>query len=291
MAFDWKKWLPLIFGGGTAAAGVLGTRAQTGALNKAQETQKESTERALKLLAGMWALQYGNMAPYRAAGTAALPQLLKMSKVDPGIVMPPSAGAQAPAGAPSGDASLAAVLRSAGIDIPGLGGSGGLQTALSTAPQFTDIPFKGDASLGGRLMGGVGTGASLAGLAGKVGLGTKIGAFGGPLGLAIGAGAGAGIGALSKLFDNNNADKDFASAGINRVSDWTWNTLMPAIKRGEISPDEGQQAFERVFGTWETSMRNQPGFDKGVAEKSVQSQRGYFAPFFEQINALKGRRA
>ena len=284
MAIDWGVWGPLILGGAGVGAQIYGAKSQAGAMDKATEANAEAAKRAISLLAGQWALNYGNQAPYRALGTSAMQNLSRFPAFK-GIDF--SAFPKTPdQGAPTSPA-LADVFRSAGIPVPGGGGApGGLAAALEGQPQFGDISTKGIQSRGSRILGSALGGAG-------IGMGAK--ALGGALmspalsaaTLGMAPVAGAAIGAIRGAFDNNNPDKNFASEGINRVSDWTWNTLMPAVKSGQISPQDAENAFNDVWGKWETSMIQTPGFNKDVAAKSIASQRQYFQPFYDEINRLK----
>lgn len=277
--FDWDKWLRLIFGGASTAAGIVGGVKQAGAIDKATEYNAQAAKDALALMAGMFALEYGNKAPYRAAGTAALPKLMAMSGLD-GSTLPKTPDQGAPMAK-----SLADVFRSANIPLPSGAGGPGLAGALSGQPGFDDISTKGINSRMGQVLGGV-TGGVGGGAAAKGLMGAFMGpAAGATLGMAPLAGA--AIGGLKGLFDNNNSDKNFASEGINRVSDWTWKTLMPAVKAGQVSPQDAEAAFNEVWGKWENSMKGVPNFNQGVYDRSVASQRQYFQPFFDQINQLK----
>lgn len=269
--FDWAKWLPLIIGGVGTGAGVVGGIKQANAAGRAVEYNAQAAKDALALMGGMFALEYGNKAPYRALGTAAIPQFAAMSGLK-GFTPPLTPDQGAPM-----SPSLAAIFKSANIPLASFGG-GGLGGAMALQPDFSDISTKGINSrlgqMAGRAVGGAGLGAT----AGSIvpGVGTAIGAAGGAL-----------YGGLSGLFDNNNADKNFASTGINRVSDWTWNTLMPAVKSGQISPQDAENAFNDVWGKWESSMKQVPNFNQDVYNRSVATQRQYFNPFFEEINRLK----
>jgi hypothetical protein len=282
--FDWAKWLPLIIGGAGTAAGIVGGVKQGQATDKAIEYNAQAAKDALALMAGMFALEYGNKSPYRAAGTAALPKLMGMSGLD-GSKLPLTPDQGAPM-----SKSLADIFRSANIPVPagagGSGGGGGLGAALAGQPKFDDISTKGIHSrLGGVVggaLGGFGAGSMAAGVE-KAFLGPALSAALGPATLGIAP----AVGAIAGLFDNNNSDKDFASTGINRVSDWTWKTLMPAVKAGQISPQDAEAAFNEVWGKWEGSMRGTKSFNSGVADKSIASQRQYFQPFFDQINQFK----
>lgn len=270
--FDWAKWLPIIIGGAETGAGIIGGIRQTNAANRAQEYNAQAAKDALALMGGMFGLEYGAKAPYRAAGTMALPALLSKSGLTGQLPLTPDQGAPM-------SPSLAAVFKSANIPLPaGTTAAGSLGAAMEMQPEFGDISTKGINSrlgqMGSRALSGAGLGATVGNIV--PGVGTLVGGA-----------AGALYGGLSGLFDNNNADKDFASTGINRVSDWTWNTLMPAVKAGQISPQDAENAFNDVWGKWESSMKNVPNFNQGVYDRSVATQRQYFQPFFNEINRLK----
>ena len=284
MAIDWATWGPLILGGAGVGAQIYGAKSQAGAMDKATEANAEAAKRAISLLAGQWALNYGNQAPYRALGTSAMQNLSRFPAFK-GIDF--SAFPKTPdQGAPTSPA-LADVFRSAGIPVPGGGGApGGLEGALAGQPQFGDISTKGIQSRGSRILSGALGGAGVGGAAKFLGGALMSPALSAAT-LGMAPVAGAAIGAIKGAFDNNNPDKNFASTGINRVSDWTWNTLMPAVKSGQISPQDAEAAFNDVWGKWETSMSQTPGFNKDVAAKSVASQRQYFQPFFTELSKLK----
>ena len=285
MGIDWGEWLKVLIPAGVSAgAGIYGASKQSGAIDKATEANAEAAKRAISLLAGQWALNYGNQAPFRWLGTSVMPNLSRFPAFK-GIDFShmPKTPDQ---GAPTSPA-LADVFRSAGIPVPGGGGApGGLEGALAGQPQFGDISTKGIQSRGSRILGGALGGAG-------IGMGAK--ALGGALmSPALGAAtlgmapvAGAAIGAIRGAFDNNNPDKNFATEGINRVSPWVWNTLMPAVKSGQVSPQDAENALNDVLGKWESSMANTPGFNKDVLQRSVTSQRGYLQPFYDEINRLK----
>ena len=276
MPIDWATWGPIITGAATAGANIYGAAKQSGAMNKATEANAEAAKRAISLLAGQWALNYGNQAPYRALGTSAMQNLSRFPAFK-GINFSqfPKTPDQ---GAPTSPA-LADGFREAGIPVPGGGGvPGGLQGALAGQPQFGDISTSGiNSRLGGAAKGalaGAGTGAALGSV--LPGFGTAVGAAGGAI-----------IGGAKGLWDTNNPDKNFASTGINRVSDWTWKNLVPAMQSGQISPDDAEKAFNDVWSKWEGSMRSTPGFNTGVADKSIASQRQYFQPFYDEVNKLR----
>lgn len=287
MPIDWGTWGPLILGGASVGANLYGAAKQAGAMDKATEANAEAAKRAISLLAGQWALNYGNQAPYRALGTSAMQNLSRFPAFK-GIDFSqfPKTPDQ---GAPTSPA-LADVFRSAGIPVPGGGGApGGLEGALAGQPQFGDISTKGIQSRGSRILqGALGGGFGGSTVAGAGNLASKA-LLGGALRFSTPwmAAGGAALGAIRGAFDNNNPDKDFASTGINRVSDWTWNTLMPAVKSGQISPQDAENAFNDVWGKWETSMAKTPGFNKDVAASSSATQRQYFQPFFSELSRLK----
>lgn len=92
---------------------------------------------------------------------------------------------------------------------------------------------------------------------------------------------------LPSFFGGNNPDKNFASNTVNQLSNWTWNTLMPAVKSGQVTPDQALQSFNQAWSTWENTLRSTPGMDSGVIERSISSQRQYFQPFFTEIDKLR----
>ena len=159
--------------------------------------------------------------------------------------------------------------------LPGASGDTG---SVYGSPGFSDIPTSGihgrASGVGGRAVTGAGIGAT----AGSIipGVGTAVGAAGGAI-----------YGGLAGLFDSDNADKSFATEGINRVGPWVWNTIVPAVKAGSMTPDEAEQAVNQVLGQWQKSMENTPGFNKDVLQSSVTSQRQYLQPFFDQMNQLR----
>jgi hypothetical protein len=222
----------------------------------------------------MYQTQRNDLAPYRAAGTNALANIQgwkpndpnrHLSKVDFSTFKPPP---MSPA---------LSKLSSTG---------GNAFSPEAPPPSFGDISTKGIHSRASGVLGGA-LGGFGAGMAGKAGLN----AFASPaLGAALGPatlGAAPAIGAIAGLFDNNNSDKDFATTGIQRVSDWTWKNLMPAVRSGQISPDDAENQFNNVWSQWEASMRNTPNFNSGVADRSVASQKQYFQPFFDQLNQIR----
>lgn len=278
--FDWAKWLPIIISGAGTGAKIVGGIKEGQATNKAIEYNAQAAKDALALMAGMFGLEYGNKAPYRAAGTLALPKLLGMSGLS-GAGLPKTPDQGAPM-----SPSLAAVFKSANIPLPaGTTTAGSLGDAMAMQPQFGDISTQGIHSRLGGVASGALTGLGIGGAAKGIGGALLSPAKGALLGPAMVAGP--AIGAIAGLFDNNNSDKNFASTGINRVSDWTWNTLMPAVKAGQISPQDAESAFNDVWGKWESSMRNVPNFNQGVYDRSVASQRQYFTPFFDELSRLK----
>ena len=288
MGINWGEWLKVIIPtAASAGAGLYGASKQAGAMDKATEANAEAAKRAISLLAGQWALNYGNQAPFRWLGTSAMPNLSRFPAFK-GIdfsQMPKTPDQ----GAPTSPA-LADVFRSAGIPVPGGGGApGGLEGALAGQPQFGDISTKGIQSRGSRILqGALGGGTGGASAAGIGNLASK-GLLGGALRFSTPwmAAGGAALGAIRGAFDNNNPDKDFATEGINRVSPWVWNTLMPAVKSGQVSPQDAENALNDVLGKWESSMANTPGFNKDVLQRSVTSQRGYLQPFYDEMNRLK----
>ena len=284
MAIDWATWGPIITGAAGVGANIYGASKQAGAMDKATEANAEAAKRAISLLAGQWALNYGNQAPYRALGTSAMQNLSRFPAFK-GIDF--RAFPKTPdQGAPTSPA-LADVFRSAGIPVPGGGGApGGLEGALTGQPQFGDISTKGIQSRGSRILGGALGGAGIGGAAKFLGGALMSPALGAAT-LGMAPVAGAAIGAIKGAFDNNNPDKNFATEGINRVSPWVWNTLMPAVKSGQVSPQDAENALNDVLGKWESSMANTPGFNKDVLQRSVTSQRGYLQPFYDEMNRLK----
>lgn len=262
----WEKWLPVILGGGAVAGQVLGTKAAVGSSDRAADLQYKSGQEQLNALLGMYGLERGDRAPARAVGLNALNTLQNWK--------------------PGGPNPMAKVdfsqFKPNTIDLPPqlsrLTTGGGNALVGNGTPTFSDLPTSG---IHGRPSGVAGRAATGAGL------GATIGSVVPGVGTAVGAGAGALYGGIAGLLDNNNADKDFASQGINRVSEWTWNTLMPSVRNGQIAPDDAERQFNQVFSSWENSMRNTPGFNSGVLQRSIDSQRGYFQPFFDEINRLK----
>lgn len=270
-----SKYLPLILTGGSIAGNVIGSKVQAGAIDKSAELQAQSAQKQLDALLGMYQTQRNDLAPYRAAGTNALANIQgwkpndpnrHLSKVDFSTFKPPP---MSPA---------LSKLSSTG---------GNAFSPEAPPPSFGDISTKGIHSRGqGALSGALG--GFGAGLAGK----TALNAFAGPaLSAALGPatlGIAPAVGAIKgALFDNDNADSSFATKGIQRVSDWTWKSLVPAVKAGQISPDDAQAQFENVWSQWQDSMKNTPGFNKDVLNQSITSQRQYFQPFFTTLDEIR----
>ena len=272
-----SKWLPLILTGASVGGSIVGSKIQAGSSDRAAELQSQSAQKQLDALLTMYGLNRNDLAPYRAAGTNALANMQTLgppSQWKPGstagkytsvpfsqfkpdqVSLPPALSRLTTAGSAGGNA---------------MGGSTG-------TPRFDDIPTAGIHSRLGGIGGNAMSGAGLGATAGSVvpGIGTAAGAAGGAM-----------YGAISGLWDNNNSDKNFATTGINRVSDWTWNTLMPKVRSGEVTPDDAEAQFNSVWSQWESSMRGTKGFNSGVADKSVSSQKAYFKPFYDEMAALR----
>jgi len=279
MGIDWASILPYLIGGGANAVGtVIGAKTQAGASDRAAELGYQSGQQQLSSLVNMYGLERGDRAPMRAVGLNALATLqnwkpgatnalkpVDLSKYKPNqIDLPPELRRLTTPGAGAGNALA-----------PGASGDTG---SVYGSPGFSDISQRGihgrAAGVGGRAVTGAGIGAT----AGSIipGVGTAVGAAGGAI-----------YGGLAGLFDNNNSDKDFAREGINRVGPWVWNTIVPAVKSGTMTPDEAEQAVNQVLGQWKKSMENTPGFDKDVMERSVTSQRQYLQPFYDQLNQFR----
>jgi len=301
------SWLvPLIVGGAGVAGGIYAANKQVGGLDKASDLQAKAAQDSLSAILQMWGIQRNDLAPYRAVGLAALKNLqnwnphdmqrTNMSLADLSkfsadkVTLPPGLAALAPGSGSTwgGSSSGGAAAPGGATGAPG-SPSGGLPGAPMTGPDFSDISTSGIHSRLGGVVGGalagLGVGAGVKGVGGALLSGAK-GALLGPAMV-----AGPAIGAIKGLFDNNNSDKDWASTSINRVSDWTWNTLVPAMKSGQISADDGLNAFNTVWGKWETQMTDPksgiPNFNQDVAQRSIASQKQYFQPFFTLANQLK----
>ena len=274
-----SKWLPLILTGAGIGGSIAGAKIQAGSSDRATELQSQSAQKQLDALLTMYGLNRNDLAPYRAAGTNALANMQTLgppSQWKPGstagkytsvpfstfkpnqVSLPPALSRLTTAGSAGGNAMM--------------GGPGG-------TPRFDDISTKGINSRAGILKNGL-TGAAS---------GAATGAqFGGPIGALVGGVAGGAISGFGGgLFDNNNSDKNFATTGINRVSDWTWNTLMPKVRSGEVTPDDAETQFNSVWSQWESSMRGTKGFNSGVADKSIASQKAYFQPFYSELNQIR----
>jgi len=290
MGINWASILPYLIAGGTSAAGqIIGAKTQAGASDRAAELGYQSGQQQLNALVNMYGLERGDRAPMRAVGLNALDALQKwdfkpgannalkpvdFSKYKPNTIdLPPELRRLTTPGAGAGNALA-----------PGASGDTG---SVYGSPGFSDISTSGIHSR----LGGVASGAlSGLGIGGTAGLGANTAAkvLGSSLKVTpLGWAAGPAIGAVSGLFDNNNSDKNFATEGINRVGPWVWNTVMPAVKAGSMTPDEAEQAVNQVLGQWEQSMRSTPGFNQDVLQRSVTSQRQYLQPFYDQLNQLR----
>jgi hypothetical protein len=279
MGINWASILPYLIAGGTSAAGqIIGAKTQAGASDRAAELGYQSGQQQLNALVNMYGLERGDRAPMRAVGLNALDTLqnwkpgatnalkpVDMSKYKPNTIdLPPELRRLTTPGAGAGNALA-----------PGASGDTG---SVYGSPGFSDISTSGihgrAAGVGGRAVTGAGIGAT----AGSIipGVGTAVGAAGGAI-----------YGGLSGLFDNDNSDQNFATEGINRVGPWVWNTVMPAVKAGSMTPDEAEQAVNQVLGQWEQSMRSTPGFNPDVLQRSVTSQRQYLQPFYDQLNQFR----
>jgi len=290
MGINWASILPYLIGGGANAVGtVLGAKTQAGASDRAADLQYQANQQGMSSLVNMYGLERGDRAPMRAVGLNALDAVQKwdfkpgannalkpvdFSKYKPNqIDLPPELRRLTTPGAGAGNALA-----------PGASGDTG---SVYGSPGFSDISTKGIHSR----LGGVASGA-LGGLGFGLTAGAGANALSGALGSAlkvtpIGWAAGPAIGAVKGLFDNNNSDKDFATEGINRVAPWVWNTIVPAVKSGSMTPDEAEQAVNQTLSQWEQSMRSTPGFNQDVLQRSVTSQRQYLEPFFTQMNQLR----
>lgn len=273
MGIDWGRMLPELIGAGASAGGqIAGAKIAAGGYEKAGQLQAQSAQQQLNALLGMYGLARGERAPHRAVGVSALNTLQNWK--------------------PGGQNAFAPVdlskFRPNQVDLPPqLSGmmTGGANAFSPGGGGFSDISTKGIQSRGSRIAGGALTGAGL----GMTGAGLGNAFVGGLTKFSMPwmAAAGAGIGAIKGAFDNNNPDKNFATEGINRVGPWVWNTVMPAVKSGQMTPEEAEQAVNQTLGQWEQSMRQVPGFNEGVLARSVASQRQYLQPFFDQINQFR----
>lgn len=265
-----SKWLPLILTGGSIAGSVIGAKTQAGASDRAAELEAQTAQKQLDAALMLYGTNRNDLAPYRAVGTNALAALQSFNPNDRNRTLPPvdfNKFKPDQISLPGGLARLGS---------PGLGGNALVGGGGGGPVNFSDIPTSG-------ISGGNALGRIAGGAAAGAGLGSVLPVFG----TAAGAAGGALVGGLRSLFDNNNADKNFATTGINRVSDWTWNSLMPAVRSGQITPDEAEAQFNNVWGQWEQSMRGTPNFNTGVLDRSIASQKQYFQPFFTELNQLR----
>lgn len=277
MAFDWKFWLPLIFGGAQTGASIAGAQAQKGALKEAQQLTAEQTEKALKLLAGMFSLRYQNLAPYRSIGQAALPQLAKMSKVP--FEMPP---ASSPGSAQS---ELDKVFSGAGL--AGLGSNQPTSLGSVLGQVQPAGPGRGAAigsgvtgTLAGMLAGGGIPGLANLPVSSGLGAAMGLGGWAGPIGIAAGVGAGALINRLTRA----GRERKTATSAAEGFSDWVWKDIVPIAQREGWDVGKLQSTLEqgkRDYSDWITQNIK----DTDVRSGSITSQFGYLDPDLQRLYA------
>lgn len=274
MPIDWERILPTLIGAGAQLGGnIYGAKTQAGSIDKAAQIGAQTAQQQLNATLAMYGLQRGDRAPLRAVGVNALNTLQNWKPGQQNALSPTNLSQFKPNQ----------------VDLPPQLSSmttGGAGNAFSP-PSFGDISTQGIHSrLGGvasGALGGLGFGGA-AKLGANAFLSPAKAAALGPISLA----AGPAIGAIKGLFDNNNSDKSFATTGIERVGPWVWNSILPAVKSGQMSPDQAEQAVNQTLQQWEASMRNTPNFNQDVLQRSVTSQRQYLQPFFDEMNRLKG---
>jgi len=284
MPFDFaaiNKYLPLIQTGLGITGNVLGSRAQTGAINQAGQINQQATNDAMAAILGLYDEGQASLAPYRNVGPAALNNLQRIANRGavpaPASVMP----------APTGNAMARFAGQSAAN--PLAGGTGSITNAM------------GRPSGGGAGKGLIGTGVGLGAAAGigAAGIGglTALGALGGPIGMGLGAAGGL----IASQFGKNNPYKASASKGIDEVSRNIWGTNTPGIPpeqltqgyvadaiHGRLPVAAAKQRINADLNEWVAGMRAN-GTPDSVLQQSIATQKQYLAPLKDIFARLEGQ--
>lgn len=278
MPFNFASIVPLIMTGANVAGNLLGSRAQTNALQNAGQIKQQATYDAMSQILSLYDQGRADLAPFRGVAPQALNRLQTLAGHTP-TPMPQQTGTTA--GRPMLSPSTA---------LNGLGVQNAVGAPGSVATQRAQSGSR-NALLGG-----------LGGAAGTVGLGLASGAmlgggagFGATLGLsALGGPIGLGLGALGSVigsqFGKYNPDKAAASRGIDEVSRQIWGTNTPGIPpeqltqgivadvmQGRKTKDQGKAEIYQALDSWVAGMKA-AGVDDKIIESSVASQKQYLAP-------------
>lgn len=268
----WPSWLvPLITTGASAAGNLIGAQKQSGAIDRAGQISQQATNDARDIILRLYDQGRGDLSPYANVGAPALNKLQSMAF-----------GGQVP--------SPATV--NTGQPTNALARGGGSPMGQQQAPMQQPIQNAAPAARNSLIGTGIGMGAAAA--AGGLGIGgmTALGAMGGPIGMGLGAAGGL----IASQFGKNNPSKVAATKGIDQVSVDMWGPnrdgnggIAGAVKSGQMSPEQGKQAFEQAWGQWVQGMQQTPGMRPEVLQSSVASQKQYFQPVKDFFASFQGQ--
>lgn len=225
--------LALIGGGVNALTSGLATRTQNRSIDEAREGIARSTGAGVDILTQLLNASQGQLAPFQSLAGPALQQAANLTfrgGKAAGVQNPTIPQGGTPAGRSGSPYDFSGIIR--GI------GSGGATNALAgLSPEELDaLNIRGNAPVE------FGTGPNS----------VPSGIFGRP--------------GQRGVFGSYNFSKTSATAGINQLSDWTWNKLRPAVERGELQPDQADEIFNTWWAQWIQSMK-----DSGVAPRIIES--------------------